>query len=206
MTMRKQLKALQRHYPIFFWVSIVSVILVCAVTATSLLVSYLTTQNEAQKLGAMEESTPKCDIEESKETVSDLLEKHPVVISRLPSGDQIVFVSPDIYQGWRAYQTFCRVCHARDASGQVADSPLTIGAKTLAPNLQNSVCLGKEYFQSKIKTGGGGMPSWRDNSLVTTRLDQIYLYVAARTTRKLSYSRVDDRMLRVNTALTRSNQ
>lgn len=107
--------------------------------------------------------------------------------------ETVYVVSKEIYEGWRVYQAFCYTCHAIDGIGQI-DTSKVPGAYRAAPSLSKFICVGdKKAFVDRVLRGGQGMPPWRHNKLVNKHIDDIYFYLVAVMTEKITYSERNQR-------------
>ena len=103
-------------------------------------------------------------------------------IAQAPSGDKLL-VSADEYQGWKWFHVYCFRCHGIDAMGS-----------DLAPNLRNSVSpqglVTHDVFLQTVREGRPekGMQSWKA-LLDDSQIEQIYLYVKARSEGRLAPGR-----------------
>ena len=110
-----------------------------------------------------------------------------------PVEETVYIVSKEIYEGWRVYQAFCYACHAIDGVGQTDNSKVP-GANRAAPPLRAYICgADKKTFVNKVLHGGEGMPPWRHNKLVSNHIDDVYVYLVAAMTNKITYTERNQR-------------
>lgn len=87
------------------------------------------------------------------------------------------------YVGWRTYHSFCYQCHAQDAVGSSFAPSLVDRLKTIP----------KERFYNSVMNGFKGqigvMPAWKDNPNVSSRIDELYTYLKARSDGALAQGR-----------------
>ena len=93
------------------------------------------------------------------------------------------------FQGFRRFNSTCFVCHGPDGSGSsfapaLADSLKTMDYSTFAGVVVNGR---KDFLNGKDNV----MPSFADNKNVTCYLNDIYVYLRARSTGALGRGRPD---------------
>jgi mono/diheme cytochrome c family protein len=98
------------------------------------------------------------------------------------SGDKLL-VTEDEYQGWKYYAVYCERCHAPDAVGTLD-----------TPDLRYSVSpegeVTADSFAVMVRNGSenGGMKGFED-LLDDRRIEQIYVYIKARSEGRLAAGR-----------------
>jgi hypothetical protein len=105
------------------------------------------------------------------------------------------FVDSSTYRGYMTYNTFCYVCHSRDANHLLSGQTEVVTQVSLVEVMQTA---GYNYnrFRGKVisgpydsSSGGpGGMPVWESNHLVNRNIDHIYVYLRALAAGKISSS------------------
>ena len=91
------------------------------------------------------------------------------------NGQAVCLTDKDTYVGWRTYHATCHVCHGQDAVGS-----------SFAPSLVERLkVIDKARFEDVVKNGMKGqmgvMPGWGENPNVKGFIDELYVYLQARS-------------------------
>lgn len=102
----------------------------------------------------------------------------PYTVDCEPSGEggqPVCLTDKETYVGWRTYHATCHVCHGQDAVGS-----------SFAPSLVERLkVIDRARFDDVVKNGMKGqmgvMPGWGENPNVRGFIDELYVYLLARS-------------------------
>ena len=109
------------------------------------------------------------------------------------NGDPTYKIEPDgkvdwaTYEGYRRYNSTCEVCHGFDGNGSSFAPALKDSLKTMSYAQFYGIVL---FGRKDLRNGQDlVMPAWQDNKNVMCYLDDIYVYLRARSTNALAGGR-----------------